>query len=283
MIYHYPSLSNYDFLLFRLGGAGLANHLFPMYRAFQKSKEEGEEFLFPTLLQFKIGPIIRREKDKRIYFSLFHQRKINELLKLKVLFSSNKFDEINYELLNNDKDGVIIYNGIEDLSGSNNHYFFKSFNHEHKEEFISMLIGRSKKRERLFSELNLIKKEDICVHIRRGDFPVKGLEKDPFRQINDDWYLKVINHLAKEFPGNKIRIFTDDIHSLSDEILSVRNVSVDASFNALHAILKMSAHGTIVASASTFSLWSAFIGDQIVFSNSESDLGRFINNDIQII
>ena len=80
MIYHYPLLSKYDFLLFRLHGAGLANHLFPMYRAFQKSKETNGVFLFPTMVQLKIGTFIRREQDKRIYFSLFHQRKINSAL-----------------------------------------------------------------------------------------------------------------------------------------------------------------------------------------------------------
>ena len=109
------------------------------------------------------------------------------------------------------------------------------------------------------------------------------MENDPFRQINDDWYLKAISYLVKEFPDNNIRIFTDDVSSLSNEMLSIRNVTVDVSYNAWHALLKMSAHGLIVASTSTFSLWSAFIGDQTVISNSESDLGRFINNKIQVI
>ena len=60
-------------------------------------------------------------------------------MKSKVLFSSNKYDELSSNLLNKDKDkdGVIIYKGIEDLSGSNKYYFFKSFNQEYKEEFIS--------------------------------------------------------------------------------------------------------------------------------------------------
>ena len=90
MIYHYPLLSKHDFLLFRLHGAGLANHLFPMYRAFQNSKETNGEFLFPPLVQLKIGTFIRREHDKRIYFNLFNHRTLNELMKLKVFFSSNK-------------------------------------------------------------------------------------------------------------------------------------------------------------------------------------------------
>ena len=196
-------------------------------------------------------------------------------MKLKVFFSSNKCDEFNYESLNQEKDGVIIYSGIND--------HFKSFNNEFREDFVDMLKSRSKNKARLFSELSLIKKDDICIHIRRGDFPVLGLENDPFRQINDDWYLKAISYLVKEFPDNNIRIFTDDVSSLSNEMLSIRNVTVDVSYNAWHALLKMSAHGLIVASTSTFSLWSAFIGDQTVISNSESDLGRFINNKIQVI
>jgi hypothetical protein len=283
MIYHYPMLSNYDFLLFRMKGSGLANNLFPMYRAFQKSKETNGVFIFPPIVQLKIGPFIRGESDKRVYLNLFKRRSFDELMKLKVLFSSKKYDELSSNLLNKDKDGVIIYKGIEDLSGSNKYYFFKSFNQEYKEEFISMLIARSKKRDRLFSELKLITKDDICFHIRRGDFPVKGLKDDPFRQISDEWFIKVLDYLAREFPRKKIRIFTDDTTSLSNELLSIKDVSVDSSYNAWHAILKMSAHGTIVASTSTFSLWSAFIGDQKIITNNESNLSRFINNEIQVI
>ena len=283
MIYHYPMLSNYDFLLFRMKGSGLANNLFPMYRAFQKSKETNGVFIFPPIVQLKIGPFIRGESDKRVYLNLFKRRSFDELMKLKVLFSSKKYDELSSNLLNKDKDGVIIYKGIEDLSGSNKYYFFKSFNQEYKEEFINMLIARSKKRDRLFSELSSIKKDDICIHIRRGDFPVKGLKDDPFRQISDEWFIKVLDYLAREFPRKKIRIFTDDTTSLSNELLSIKDVSVDSSYNAWHAILKMSAHGTIVASTSTFSLWSAFIGDQKIITNNESNLSRFINNEIQVI
>ena len=276
-------LSNYDFLLFRMKGSGLANNLFPMYRAFQKSKETNGVFIFPPIVQLKIGPSIRGESDKRVYLNLFKRRSFDELMKLKVLFSSKKYDELSSNLLNKDKDGVIIYKGIEDLSGSNKYYFFKSFNQEYKEEFISMLIARSEKRDRLFSELKLITKDDICFHIRRGDFPVKGLKDAPFRQISDEWFIKVLDYLAREFPRKKIRIFTDDTTSLSNELLSIKDVSVDSSYNAWHAILKMSAHGTIVASTSTFSLWSAFIGDQKIITNNESNLSRFINNEIQVI
>lgn len=283
MIYHYPKLSNYDFLFFRVQGAGLANNLFPIYRAFQKSKETNGVFIFPPIVQLKIGPLIRGESDKRVYLNLFKRRSFDELMKLKVLFSSNKYDELSFNLLNKDKDGVIIYRGIEDLSGNNNFYFFKSFQHEFKEEFVSMLFNKSKKKNRLIYELNEIKKNDICVHIRRGDFPVKGLGKDPFRQIKDYWYVKALRYIVEEFPKSKIRIFTDDPSSITSEILSIGNATIDSSYNAFHAILKMSAHGTIVASTSTFSLWSAFIGDQKIITNNESNLSRFIDNQIQII
>ena len=275
MIYHYPSLSNYDLLLFRLHGAGLANHLFPMYRAFQKSRQTNGTFLFPPMVQVKIGPIIRREHDKRIYCNLFQRRSINELIKLKVLVSSNKFDESNYDLLDMGKDGVITYKGIEgNHSSIEKYYFFKFFNNEFREDFVNMLMERTKNKARLSSELNNIRKDDICVHIRRGDFPDK---------LSDEWYIKSINYVNQEFPGSKIRIFTDDKSSLGDNVLSIKNISVDSSFNAWHALIKMSAHGTILASKSTFAMWSAFIGNQKVITNSESDLSKFINNKIQII
>ena len=274
MIYHYPSLSNHDLLLFRLHGAGLANHLFPMYRAFQKSRQTNGVFLFPPMIQIKLGTIIRREQDKRIYSNLFQRRSINELIKLKILVSSNKFNESNYELLDKTKDGVIIYEGIEDHSSNKEYYFFKFFNNEFKEDFVNMLMEKTKNKARLSSELSTISKDDICVHIRRGDFPDK---------LSDEWYIKSINYVIQEFPGRKIRIFTDDINSLGDNILSIKNITVDSSYNAWHGLIKMSAHGTIVASKSTFALWSAFIGNQKIISNSQSDLSRFVNNKIQII
>ena len=274
MIYHYPSLSKHDFLLFRLQGAGLANHLFPMYRAFQKSRQTNGIFLFPPMIQIKLGTIIRREHDKRMYTNLFQRRSINEFIKLKVLVSSNKFDESNYELLDKAKDGVITYEGIEDPSLNEKYYFFKFFDNEFRDDFVNMLTEKTKNRARLSSELNTIRKDDICVHIRRGDFPDK---------LSDEWYIKSINYVAKEFPESQIRIFTDDISSLGDNILSIKNISVDSSFNAWHALIKMSAHGTILASKSTFAMWSAFIGNQKVITNSESDLSKFINNKIQII
>ena len=274
MIYHYPSLSDRDFLLFRLYGAGLANHLFPMYRAFQNSKQTNGFFIFPPMIQLKIGPIIRREHDKRFYFNLFHRRSISELIKLKVFTSKNKFHESNYDLLNKDIDGVIIYKGIKDLSSNEKYYFFKSFNHEFREDFVNMLMMRSKNKVRLSSELSIIKKDDICVHIRRGDFP---------DQVSDEWYIKSINFLIKEFPESKVRIFTDDVNSLGSSILSIKNISIDSSYNAWHAIIKMSAHGTIVSSTSTFALWAAFLGNQKIITNNSSNLSRFIDNSIKII
>ena len=63
--YTYAKFSDKDFYLFRLGGAGLGNILFPWARAVIYRKKNDIKQLNSTWFTLKIGTFFRRERDKR--------------------------------------------------------------------------------------------------------------------------------------------------------------------------------------------------------------------------
>ena len=81
-MYHYPLLSSLDIGLIRAPGPGFGNLLFPIGRALQEAKNKKEVFVRPTMLNLKIGPLIRMEKDLRLYNKELKRRNYNDWLNL---------------------------------------------------------------------------------------------------------------------------------------------------------------------------------------------------------
>src|SRR5690606_15086755 len=62
-----PCLGGRELGPFRLAGPGLGNMLFPWARAQLWARSTGAQVLAPTWPQLKLGPILRRERDLRLY------------------------------------------------------------------------------------------------------------------------------------------------------------------------------------------------------------------------
>src|SRR5262249_28756870 len=70
-----PSPMSNVFAFPSVGRGGLGNMLFPWARAEVFRKRHGVPMLAPQWTQFKIGPLLRGERDKRYYTGLFdHSR-----------------------------------------------------------------------------------------------------------------------------------------------------------------------------------------------------------------
>jgi hypothetical protein len=98
-------------------------------------------------------------------------------------------------------------------------------------------------------------------------------------RIADEWYIEAVNEAKELSPNAKVRVFTDEA-ILSQKLLSKLHCDeVDKSENALHAILKMSYHGYLIASKSSFSLWSAYIGNQYTFITEDFEIQKYMLDD----
>lgn len=273
---HYPILSRADFVFFRLLGPGLGNLLFPLYRAFQSQKNMGGVVVFPQFFQMKLGPFLRFEKDNRTYFNLFNPREIDDVLRhVKAIFTDWVPEEQLSQASNYGQVEVIRYEGLKG--------YFKDLDMDYIADFSEYLLRRASHADQLRDELASISKRDVCVHLRRGDFMLGSANADASGgmcyRIADEWYVKAVSIALARFPGAKVRVFTDSTDLDPKLLKALHCTAVDKSRNALHALMKMSAHGAIIASKSSFSLWSAFLGRQYIYITNEFDLGLYARNE----
>ena len=261
-IFHIPVLSQYDFGLFRTPGPGLGNLLFPISRALIGAHVSGGTFVYPTIRQFKIGPYVRNEPDKRTYGDVFKPRNKTELL----LWAYSKFksglDE-SAVLQATKTPAAIRYIGLKN-------YFHDLKSHN---EIISDWINQKANFTSAPDE-----DYDIAVHIRLGDFAsyVEGSSATNMR-LPFSWYRDAMNVAIERLGCNspKILLFTDARQSAVSSLLGEWNANLDTSSNAITSILKLSRAKVIITSRSTFSMWGAYLGKAQCIWDKDFDVQAF--------
>lgn len=244
-MYHYPLLSRPDFGLIRGPGPGFGNLLFPIGRALQTAKLKQEIFVSPTMFNLKFGPLIRWEKDFRFYNNEFKRRNLAEW--------------INFFRVNILKSKVRYYSGEGNLF--------------HDIEESNSLIKN-------WLLLNTVEKPinnhgRIAVHIRRGDFKDSNIS-DLSHQIPTQWYLDTVDRLLSKIDMDVV-LYSDGKLSNEWSIFGSR-IKLSQNKTACSNILSMSTADFMVASRSTFSLWSYFISKQNTFFPKGLDLSKFIGD-----
>jgi len=267
---HFPVLSRADFLFFRFFGSGLGNLLFPIYRAYQAQQLQGGQLVFPQLMQLKPGPMLRGEVDARAYGDIFRNRSIGEVL---------KHAQALWLLATNDTRRIRTYEGL----GRHFHDLDPRF----KVDFRHYLVQRYRHPKALQQTLSEVRPEDIAVHIRRGDFVSASNPQATQGTMNflleDEWYVQATAQAKQRSPSGRVRIFTDSAQLPPALLEALKPIEIDRSPNAFHALMKMSAHGTLVASKSSFSLWAGYLGPCHTIVSQSFDLERYLPSHIMDI
>src|SRR5438132_7992509 len=77
-----------------VGRTGLGNMLLPWARCEAFREQWGAAMLAPPWTRPKIGPVLRRERDKRYYLGLFNKRTyVRGLARLRVLLTARRVPE----------------------------------------------------------------------------------------------------------------------------------------------------------------------------------------------
>ncbi len=124
-----------------------------------------------------------------------------------------------------------------------------------------------KKIKALFAQHALPKNSNIlAVHVRRGDYLSKQHEMHgtvPLEALVDEALYAIEREKFTE-----VNIFTDSVECLDLQLLERLGVpfNVDTGGTPVEVFLRMSSHGGIVASNSSFSLWAAILGEPRYFS-----------------
>lgn len=258
-VFVYPQLpSVYDFGIIRFRGSGLANCLFIVSRAYLIAKKNNWEIINPTWGNFSFGPYIRHEKDKRHYFGLFKSIGISGIHKLTLLASLKKTD---YNELNADSKGIVKVAGLGN--------YFEDLLTEHL-NVKTLILGMLEDKISNFIQ-NISLNNTIGIHIRLGDF-----SSEMRTEIN--WYVKITKHIFEKYNDNyKFYIFSDGTDNELSQLLSLPLVERAFYGNAISDIIALSKCRLIIGSDSTFSGWSAFLGQNpIIFPKKH--FGKVLKN-----
>jgi hypothetical protein len=256
----YPKFSGYDFAYFRILGDGLGNLLFPWARAVSISNTYGVPIIAPTWPQFKLGPILRNERDKRFYTDLFSHaehyvtgsKKLNALMLLPKVTE----DQFLSQSLSSDSGYVVYACGMEGL--------FSPIITEYeliRRELLAITKPKHKK------GLG-ISQNSISVHVRLGDFtkPNNG-NTDSIKagasntQLPIAWYKEMIlrlrDVLGQDYP---VIIWSDDDGERLKELTGMSNTRREFLGSSIADLIGMSSARVLVASGSTFSMWASYLG-----------------------
>jgi hypothetical protein len=256
MNYVYPKLSDHDLLCVRLGGAGLGNILFAYARAVVYAEKNNCKLIWPTWPSIKLGPIIRREPDKRFYGDLFQNNcgAISGLQKgIKLITTRHESEAaIENSCL---KDGTtIIFEGLEGC--------FEPIMNDY-ELVRDNLIKNLRKKNR--ASLDYDFSNSIGVHIRLGDFSrvteteVRAGRHDSSLPI--EWYVTVIQQIL-QYAGEdkKVYIFSDGTDQELAPVLELKQTQRITFGTSIADIMALSRVPLFVASGSSFSLWARYLG-----------------------
>lgn len=189
----------------------------------------------PTWRKFSIGPVLRRERDKRVYNSLFNDIGICGIKKAWLIFSKRLFN----------REDVRLHNTLGN--------YFVDLNKDVAlvQEYFSLIL----KQETVEGVDIAQMKEMVAVHVRLGDYSNK-------LRVEIEWYRNVIAKIQKRMPNQRFALFSDGYDEELALLLSMPNVKRYFGGNAFADMWAISKCKFVVASDSTFSAWGAFLGQR---------------------
>lgn len=248
----------------KTGRGGLGNKLFPWARAVVFSKRLEAQVISPYWSNLiKVGPYLRKEKDKRHYFFIFSNKGyIKGLRKAAILSTLPRINERDIDaLILSEKKYVVIE--FEGFTGKGISPYFESL--LPYQGFIRDELVRISRKSMIPMRPNF---DFIGVHIRMGDFIRTDNDTEVLRnagalnyRIPLYWYSNAIDQLRSQLKSDiKVLIFSDGRADELDELLSKKNTELVKGNGALTDMFFLSYSNVVIASGSTFSMWAVFLG-----------------------
>jgi len=227
-----------------LPNAGLGNKLFPWARCRVFSLEHGVDMLNPRWTQLRLGPLLRRDRDTRVYHNLFKAAPPGYVsgaraLRLRLARSNQ----------------VVEFIGAED--------HFRSLTGRH-----AVLLDelRALTRDCWLQRADRVATVTIGMHVRRGDFAeasgpqdfvLRGAIRTPL-----EWFVECLA-LVREMCGFAVPalVVSDAPDSALRRLLQEEAVTRIDTGSAIGDLLVLSKAKLLIASGgSSFSAWAAFLG-----------------------
>jgi hypothetical protein len=245
----------------RVGGPGLGNLLFPWARSVVHQHCNGGTLLEPFWGAVKPLRLLRRDPDQRSYGSLFKtpSTSVSGVQRWKILQWTRKVTEQTPNDAQGLSDRVIFFSGMKDYFNQLRGY---------QSIIKSNLLQRCSTLS-LETIANFPTTDYIGVHVRLGDFAAAASAEVGENAIvlantrtKLDWYVTQVMIAQKKLPDVTVLLFSDGEQKELTKLLSLSNVRLARTGNALADLIGLSQSKYLIGSRSTFSLWSAYLGHQ---------------------
>lgn len=245
------------------GRSGLGNMLFPWARAVIFAHQNQLPILKVQWTQPKIGPLLRGERDARLYLGLFNAegyvRGWRKWIALTRRPRVSEYDSAGVRRVLDRRRGVVLFTGMQGM-------FEPLLNHRElvREHLLAMLSSRVK------AQLSAARGADdryIGVHVRRGD-TVALQYGEPFpsgpgnRGQPIEWFVRAVQSVRQALGGPKpVRIFSDGSDAELAPLLALENVARSLDHPSIVDLLLMARSQVLITTSnSSFSMWAAYLG-----------------------
>ena len=235
--------------------AGLGNRLFPWARCRVFSFTNKVPMLSPRWAQLKIGPLLRGESDRRLYFDLFKPGpdEVRGIKRLRLqMFSPREGEDA--RAAENGLAAVKVFAGEQDRFQTLNGW----------DQFLHNEL-RAITKERWLRAAEGINEVPIGIHVRMGDFTPAESDAElrlPQRRVPLKWFTDSLR-VIREAVGRAIPavVVSDGSEGELRDLLKEENVSLVRTGSAISDLLVLAKSRTLIASAgSSFGAWAAFLG-----------------------
>lgn len=237
--------------------AGLGNRLYPWARCRVFSHTNDAPMLSPIWAQLKIGPLLRRETDLRLYLDLFgpNERDVRGVKRMWLRWFSLKEYENEPVIAVDGKNIIKVFEGEQERFSRLNGW----------ERFLLDEL-RAITRKKWRDAADKVNDIPVGMHVRMGDFvtpkSVDELYERCHMRIPLAWYADSLKVL-RETLGYSVKavIVSDGRKEELAELLQLENVSLLQTGSAVSDLLALAKSKVLIGSASSsFTAWAAFLG-----------------------
>ncbi|MBE0612761.1 MAG: hypothetical protein IH604_03745 [Burkholderiales bacterium] len=249
------------FALPLIGRNGLGNGLFPWARAELFAREFNATILAPHWAQFRLGPYLRREPEKRNYGGVFHaEHHVRGISRQIVSTLSRRVAED--QVISDFREIESLFPTVVEFSGIGG--LFSPLVTEH--EFIRHRLWTMTKAP-LRSAGELYGGRFIAMHVRRGDLTRQGFTAQELKEVRQftplEWFIDMAQSIRRfvRLRSVPIVVFTDGAVEEIQALRQIDGVCVSQRQRAITDLWTMAHASLLFASGfSTFSMWASFLG-----------------------
>lgn len=260
-----------DYIIANLPRAGLGNKLLVWARASVFAYINGLPLLVSPWQQMSIGPLVRRESQRRFYVDELRSQGI--LKQASRIFALRRLQVIEEPIIevvtasSQQQNRAFVFNQVPHWSD----YFagIREYRDYVSGELLKLVPDRQLER------VNALPKPVISVHVRMSDFrPLR--DGEDFARVGAvrtpvGYFTQLIGEL-RSLAGSElpVTIFSDGHEEELHELLRLNRAQLAAKNPAIVDILSMARSKIIILSAgSTFGMWGAFMSDAAIIHHPQ--------------